>query len=174
MDRPETDVSTEEASESFVGWVASGLEEAQVSLARQIAFLEAHMAETHISQAKLLISAYEGSDDPALLEIESELRESYADYAGRLIHNKALSPHETVQVIKRLHDALEKAFASLDSFIDGYRRLTHLAIHLVDRWSHELLSAAILRLRKASDTAWFRVPLFAYGPELSGYRHRLR
>lgn len=181
MDCPEANESTEEVGELFVDMVARGLEEAkrvfakqEEMLARQIVLLEAHMAQTRINQAKLLISAYETADDPALLEVAAELRDSYAEYAAELIHKKALSPRETIQVFKRLHAALEAAFANLNSLMGGFCRLTDLAIYMVGRRIHEVLAAILTSLRTASDTAWFRMPLSAYGPELSEYRHRLR
>uniref|UniRef100_A0A1I8ANV1 Carboxyvinyl-carboxyphosphonate phosphorylmutase n=1 Tax=Steinernema glaseri TaxID=37863 RepID=A0A1I8ANV1_9BILA len=79
------------------------------------------------------------------VNIEDELKQSYLDYAMTVIIGRALPDSEAVKT------------------------LPAVAINRL-----QLAALTFMSLSKAAEIACNRIPLFAYGPELSEFRHRLR
>jgi hypothetical protein len=143
-------------------------------VAREIALLEAHVRQDKI--ARIIDEALaatervknsvglKGPSKEALVNIEDELRESYLDYAMSVIVGRALSNFNAIDVIRTLS---RKGMSLFSRFAHGLSAA--IAIHRLQR---ELLT--FKSLRKVAEIACNRAPLFAYGPELSEFRHRLR
>lgn len=141
-------------------------------VAREIALLEAHVHQDFIHQlidealavTESESSGVEGlSKETLLSNIEGELRESYLDYALRVI-SEELSSIDAIDAIRSLS---RRGLSVFSRFAHG---LT--AAIAISRLQKEILT--FMNLSKAAEVACNRVPLFAYGPELSEFRHRLR
>lgn len=143
-------------------------------VAREIALLEAHVHEDRI--CRLIEEAYvaveannpigpEGLSYETLpVNIEEELRQSYLDYAMSVIIGRALPDYEAVKTLRELSRrglTLFKSFAHCLSAAIAINRL-------------QIAALTFMSLSKAAQIACNRIPLFAYGPELSEFRHRLR
>lgn len=143
-------------------------------VAREIALLEAHVHEDRI--CRLIEEAYvaveannpigpEGLSYETLpVNIEEELRQSYLDYAMSVIIGRALPDYEAVKTLRELS---RRGLSLFTSF--AHRLSAAIAIIRL-----QIAALTFMSLSKAAQIACNRVPLFAYGPELSEFRHRLR
>ncbi len=154
--------------------------------AREIALLEALVLEDDISRA--IDSAcqavetdrcasehdtgYGGTGSLAReilpVDIEEELRQSYLDYAMSVIIGGEVPLRKAVVVLRTLSRRALRACPYLSHGIAA--ALAIRQITFAQKNSPSLLSI----LSQSADAAFYRVPLFADGPELSEFRHRLR
>lgn len=172
MNRPEpTATAIEENTVCVVPAVSWGEKEA----AREIALLEAHVRQEKIkSVIDEAIAAVEAHNAPRGGEwlhgkilpicIEEELHQSYFDYAMSVIVNGHVSSNHAISVLRSLS---LRAMAHFRHFANGLS--VAMAIFRIKERSRTFLN-----LSKAAESACNRVPLFAYGPELSEFRHRFR
>lgn len=143
-------------------------------VAREIALLEVHVHEDRIS--RLIYEAYVAveANNPVGLKglhyeilpvnIEDELKQSYLDYAMSVIVGRALPDGKAVKILRELSRRGISLFASF-----AHRLSAAIAI---DRLQKAALT--FMSLSKTAEIACNRIPLFAYGPELCEFRHRLR
>lgn len=194
MNRPVTDTP---ALEEDVDSVYSAASWGEKEEARQIALLEAvvRLDNIHTVIDKITASEEGGNRNerseaptPLPLNIEDELRQSYLDYAMSVIVGKALDLEEAagkLRVISR------KTVPWTSCGLIGGSEFSRHTPSLHEIRKQALTAAlAIIRLKQAAKNGWIstlllklissakaahcRLPLFAYGPELSEYRHRLR
>lgn len=143
-------------------------------VAREIALLEAHI---HVDAINRLIDealAAVEADNPVGLNrrryeilpanIEDELKQSYLDYAMAVIVGGALPDAKAVKTLRALS---RRGISLFTRFAHGLSAA--IAIHRLQR-----AALTFMRLSKTAEIACNRMPLFAYGPELSEFRHRLR
>lgn len=143
-------------------------------VAREIALLEAHVHQDKIhrlidealvaTQSEKSGGRYGPSKAALLTDIEDELQESYLDYAMSVIVSRSLSSLDAIDTIRTLS---RRGMSIFSGFVHGLSAA--IAIYRLQR---EILT--FMNLSKAAEIACNRVPLFAYGPELSEFRHRLR
>ncbi len=143
-------------------------------VAREIALLEAHVHEDRIS--RLIDEAHVAveANNPVGLKglryeilpvnIEDELKQSYLDYAMSVIVGRALPDGKAVKTLRELS---RRGISLFTSFT--HRLSAAIAINRLQKAALTFMS-----LSKAAEIACNRIPLFAYGPELSEFRHRLR
>lgn len=178
MNRPEPImiISKEDASS-----VAQAESWGEKEVSREIALLEASVHQDNITRTVEALEALDRAETTGELarnilpvNIEDELKQSYLDYAMSVIVGRVYSPHEAVGYIRglsqremRLHSRRSHLFALCNGLTAA------LAIRLLEKAARSTANL-LLKLKKASDSACFRMPLFAYGPELSKFRHRLR
>lgn len=172
MNRPEPIVT---AIEENTTSVAPAVSWGEKEVAREIALLEAHVRQDKITnavdRALAVLESLDGLGEAQRLSndiisdcIEETLREGYLDYAESVIRRGQLCGHEAIDVIRTLSRRVMASFPHLTSGLSAA-----LAIFRIERKTLSFAS-----LIKAAKTACSRVPLFAYGPELSEFRHRLR
>jgi len=173
MDRPEPNMpATDKSTCSAAPADAWGDKE----VAREIALLEAHLSEDKVTRAiEKAFAAVEGLSPGSELakeilpvNIEDELRQSYLDYAISVIVGRALPCDEAIRNIQ----TLSRRAIALFPFL-AHRLAAALAIHLLSI-AEKACSALLLKLRKSAESALYGLPLFAYGPEVSEFRHRHR
>jgi hypothetical protein len=143
-------------------------------VAREIALLEAHILEDRIS--RLIDEAHVAveADNPVGLKdlyyeilpvnIEDELKQSYLDYAMSVIVGRALPDDKALKTLRGLS---RRGISLFTNF--AHRLSAAIAINRL-----QIAALAFMSLSKAAEIACNRIPLFAYGPELSEFRHRLR
>jgi hypothetical protein len=143
-------------------------------VAREIALLEAHVHEDRIS--RLIDEAHVAveANNPVGLKglsyeilpvnIEDELKQSYLDYAISVIVGRALPDGKAVKTLRELS---RRGISLFTSFT--HRLSAAIAINRLQEAALTFMS-----LSKAAEIACNRIPLFAYGPELSEFRHKLR
>lgn len=180
MNHPDAGRKGTEALSRYADLLVREQREVQRSLDRQIALLEAHILESKIEKLEAEFSHHVRTYgiDRGSYAIQSELQERYVAYALKVIVAKALSHKETVHLLNRISEKL-KAFFSYHYDAFGARALAHLSrAHALfhntfSAWMrHERVQ--VLKRIQFSEVASLRVPLFAYGPELSEDRHRFR
>lgn len=148
-------------------------------LARETALLEAHLSEERISLAiENVFNAVEGRGDSTcsggptketlLVNLKEEINQSYLDYAMAVIVGRALPCDKAIRAIQNLS---QRAMALYPYLSHGL--IAALAIHRLIS-AEKSCSTLLLRLRKSAESALYGLPLFAYGPELSQFRHRIR
>ncbi|WP_283188832.1 hypothetical protein [Pseudomonas sp. PMCC200344] len=178
MNRPEPIMTISKEDTSSVAEAESWGEK---EVSREIALLEASVHRDTITRT---VEALESLDRAGAtgelagnilpVNIEDELKQQYLDYAMSVIVGRALSPHEAVGFLR---DASQREMglyshrSHLFALCNGLKAA--LAIGLLEKAARSAANL-LLKLKKASDSACFRIPLFAYGPELSAFRHRLR
>jgi len=170
MNRPKP--STTAIEESIHATPAESWGEKEV--AREIALLEAHVHQDKIyrlidealaaTQPEKSGALGGPSKEALLTNIEGELKESYLNYAMRVIVSDALSSLDAIDTIRTLS---RRGMSIFSGFAHGLSAA--IAIY---RLQKENLT--FMNLSKVAEIACNRVPLFAYGPELSEFRHRLR
>lgn len=139
-------------------------------VAREIALLEAHIYQDKI--ARLTQEALESSEGDlkggtasiAVRGISKELLQAYDNYARVVISSRTTSFTEAIGAI-------------LDSLRAVAGHLSGSKYYLSSAETIRLLKTELCKLMsldKIAETACNRTPLFAYGPELSEFRHRLR
>ncbi len=143
-------------------------------VAREIALLEAHVHEDKIERLiDAALAAVGGENSGGLkgpsyeilpLNIEDELKQSYLDYAMAVIVGRALPDAKAVKTLRALS---RRGISLFSRFSHGISAA--IAIHRLQKAALTFMS-----LSKAAEIACNRIPLFAYGPELSEFRHRLR
>jgi len=147
-------------------------------VAHEIALLEAHIRQDSIvrliDEAIAVVAATEeaessgGLNGPSkevlLTNIDDELKQSYLDYAMSVIVGRTLSSLDAVDAIRTLS---RRGMSLFSSFAHGLS--VAIAINLLQK-----ATLTFMNLSKAAEIACNRAPLFAYGPELSEFRHRLR
>lgn len=143
-------------------------------VAREIALLEAHVHEDRISRLIDEAHAAVEADNPVELKglsyeilpvnIEDELKQSYLDYAMAVIVGRALPDAKAVKTLRALS---RRGISLFTSF--AHRLSAAIAINSLQKAALTFMS-----LSKAAEIAGNRIPIFAYGPELSEFRHRLR
>ena len=143
-------------------------------IAREIALLEAHIQEDRISRLIDEAHALVEADNPLELKgrshtllpvnIEDELKESYLDYAMAVIADTGLSDAKAVKTLRALS---RRGISIFTSF--AHRLSAAIAINSLQKAALTFMS-----LSKTAEIAGNRIPIFAYGPELSEFRHRLR
>lgn len=163
MDLPETDMAAAERSNCSVALAACGWGDRE--LAREIALLEAHLSEEKIHRTIHIIKS---NNCTLTADIEEELRQSYLDYAMSVIVSGAL---DCVRATKKLRYFSQRAMAYLPSL--RHRLTSGLAIQQIVI-AQKACAAQLLKLHKSAESAFYNSPLFAYGPELSEFRHRHR
>jgi hypothetical protein len=194
MNRPETNNPALEEDTDSVGPAASWGEKEET---RQIALLEAAVRLDHIHHVIDEITAPEEGDEGNTLEkgeifpisLENELRSSYLDYAMTVICSRELDLGRAagnLRVISRRISMEPCGFLGYCDYERRYPPLTlrqlqkqaltaALAILRLDQAARNArISALLLKMLKSANAALYRLPLFAYGAELSEYRHRLR
>jgi len=194
VNRPETDTPALEGDADSVYSAASWGEKEE---ARQVALLDAVVRLDNIHNVIDKMTASEESGEPIEcseaprtlpLNIEDELRQSYLDYAMSVIVGKALDPEKAagkLRVISR--KVLSWTECGLIGGCDLSRHTPSLReiqkqaltaalaiIRLKQAAKNGRISSLLLKLINSAKAAHCRLPLFAYGPELSEYRHRLR
>lgn len=180
MNRPEPKMIANEEDASNVAPAESWGEK---EVAREIALLEAHVQQDNITCAvNALAFIVERENAGSFVEttlvgnIEEELRQSYIDYVMSVIDGQALRTTKAIEVIRtqsrRAAEFLSRYRGGLAT-LRSHGLTVAMAIQRLQR-APRLTSILLLKLRKAANSACFRVPLFAYGPELSEFRHRLR
>lgn len=176
MHRPEPDMPAKEGEISNITPADAWGDEKK---AREIALLEAHLSEERITRIieKAFVSVEGAADSTPVGEIAKEsvhtsieeaLRQSYLDYAMSVIVGRALPCGKAIRNIQTLS---RRAMALFPHLAHGLSAA--LAIHRLT-CADKACSALLLKLRKSAESAILRLPLFAYGPELSEFRHRLR
>jgi hypothetical protein len=176
MDRPEPDMPATDRSASNAAPADSWGEK---EVAREIALLEAHLSEERISRAiENAFAAVEGFADSTrsggltkeilLVNLEDEIHQSYLDYAMAVIVGRALPCGKAIRAIQNLSQRAMALFPYLSHGLTAA-----LAIHRLTS-ADKACSALLLKLRKSAESALYGLPLFAYGPELSEFRHRIR
>lgn len=176
MDRPEPDIPATYRSSSSTALADSWGDK---EVAREIALLEVHISEERINRAiENAFAAVDGvansthhgeiSKETLQVNIEDELRQSYLDYAMSVIVGQALPCSKAIRNIQTLSRRAMALFPHL-----AHRLSVALAIHHLAS-ADKACSALLLKLRKFAESALFGLPLFAYGPELSEFRHRHR
>ncbi|MEE4683190.1 hypothetical protein V2K56_26415 [Pseudomonas alliivorans] len=143
-------------------------------VAREIALLEAHVHEDRISRLIDESHVAVEANNPAGLKglryeilpvnIEDELKQSYLDYAMSVIVGRALPGGKAVNNLRELS---RRGISLFTSF--AHRLSAAIAINRLQKAALTFMS-----LSKTAEIACNRIPLFAYGPELSEFRHRLR
>lgn len=176
MYRPESDMPAPEGEVSSIDlddvW---GSEKEK----REIALLEAHLLKDTIARTiELALAAIESDTESTCsgenkkealrINIEDELRQSYLDYAMSVIVGRTLPCSKAIRNIQTLSKRAMALFPHL-----AHRLSAALAIHRLTS-AEKACSVLILKFRKSAESALFRQPLFAYGPELSDFRHRHR
>lgn len=143
-------------------------------IAREIALLEAHVHEERIS--RLIDEAHVAveANNPVGLEdlryeilpvnIEDELKQSYLDYAMSVIVGRALPDSKAVKTLRELSRRGISLFRSYAHSVSAAIAISRL----------QIAALTFMSLSKTAEIACNRIPLFAYGPELSEFRHRLR
>lgn len=143
-------------------------------VAREIALLEAHVHQDKIDRlidealaatGTEILEGLKGPSKEALLtNIEDELKQSYLDFAASVIVERALSNLEAIDTIRTLS---RRGMSIFSGFAHGLSAA--IAIYRLQKETLTFMS-----LSRAAEIACNRIPLFAYGPELSEFRHRLR
>ncbi|MGY4661146.1 hypothetical protein ACVWZ9_001940 [Pseudomonas chlororaphis] len=180
MNRPEPDPTAYEEDLSIVPADPWGEKEE----IRQIALLDAVVRMDDIHRIIDTIAASEEGDEVETtsfdfipVSVDEELRQSYLDYAMCVIMGGALDPNEAVRKLRVLSHRVMTISPHPGELANLQKQglTVALAIFRLKRaaW-FKRISALLLKLLKTANTAYFRRPLFAYGPELSEFRHRLR
>ncbi|MCK9797451.1 hypothetical protein M1B34_06790 [Pseudomonas sp. MAFF 302030] len=194
MNRPETNNPALEEDTDSVSPAASWGEKEE---ARQIALLEAVVRLDHIHHVIDEITApKEGDDDSTLVKgqilpfnLESELRFSYLDYAMTVICGRALDPGKAAGTLRRISRRVSMEPCGLIGCLEYERRCPTLTLRQLQKQAltaalailrldqaarNARISALLLKMLTSANAARYGFPLFAYGAELSEYRHRLR
>ncbi|WP_040071845.1 hypothetical protein [Pseudomonas batumici] len=154
--------------------------------AREIALLEALVLEDDICRAietafHAVENGHSASEhDPGYrgtgslareiipVDVDGEVKQSYLDYAMYVIMDGHVSLSKAVTVLRTLSRRALRACPYL-----SHRLAAALAIRQITS-AQKNLSSLLSRLSQLADAAFYRVPLFADGPELSEFRHRHR
>lgn len=161
MNLPETEISAERSSPGVVqadeGW-------GDLERRRQIALLEAHLLQERLNHTLDAIEEEHRSGSGA-----EESTQRWINLAVQSIINDVLEDVGIKANALRDFSARARVYA--------HRLRHHLGSALVIRQLQiikRVCSALLIRLRKAAESALYSLPLFAYGPELSEFRHRYR
>ncbi|EOG7777819.1 hypothetical protein N5C69_19060 [Pseudomonas aeruginosa] len=179
MNRPEPTVT---AIEEDTTSVASAESWGEKEVAREIALLEAHVRQDTITKAVDALAAldfvardHKQSTVVVPQCILDELNQSYLDYAMSVIVGRELPVAKAARTLRRLSQRAGMILAARTNLASllKFELKAALALHRFDVASRAL-SAQVLTLKKSAESACFSNPLFAYGPELSEFRHRFR
>lgn len=176
MERPEPNVMT---SEEDMSNVAPAVSWGEKELAREIALLEASICEGDLSRSIDELASLVGSPpavgDVTVIRTEEDLRKGYSKYVKTVINGQALALSKAIAAIQEFTRRISEVFSHLECYSSSSKNelTAALAIRRL-QISSNATSKLLLRLQKSANSALFRVPLFAYGPELSEFRHRLR
>jgi hypothetical protein len=169
------------ASEEDVCSVALAEPWGEKEESRQIALLEECVQRDNITRIFEALESLEQSvstADSAITVLPPKVRDKlhacYLDYAITVVSELKCSPHEATSFIRGLslrETRLRPYRSHLFALCNGITAA--LAIRILERAARSAANM-LLKFKKASDSALFRMPLFAYGPELNKFRHRLR
>lgn len=196
MNRPETNNPAREDDADRVVPAASWGEKEE---AREIALLDAVISYDTLQRLVEEAAAPEecGETNSTLaheirpVNIDDEmLRNSYLDYAMTVIVGRALNPlvaADRLRTLSRRTVGEPQGLICPFEYGDYYSTpLTLLQLQkqaltaalallrLTQAARKERISALLLKMLNSANAACYGLPLFAYGPELSEYRHRLR
>jgi len=179
MNRPEPTLTAIEEDTTSVTPAESWGEK---EVAREIALLEAHVRQDTITKAVDALAALDfvGGDHKQSTvvipqSVLDELNQSYLDYAMSVIVGRELSVAKAARTLRRLSQRARIILAAQTN-LTSLLRLELKAALALRRFdvASRALSAQLLKLKKSAESACFSNPLFAYGPELSEFRHRFR
>lgn len=166
MNCPESNHLVIEEHESASSATSWGKKE----VTREIALLEAHIYQDKI--ARLTQEALESSENDQgsySTKIKSrgickELLETYSDLSIFVIQSRVARITSAISSILRSLRALNRTFSGSTLHLRSAELIKRLTIEI----------RRLVSFGEISEAASNRAPLFAYGPELSDFRHRFR